>query len=322
MTIRPSLALSLVVLLVAACDEGSQAPTPPDVGPELIAVAPFIATAADEFAPAWSPDGSEVAFCRGRANQDLHIHVHSVLDSQTRQISNLSSANECFPSWSPDGAWVVYDDFSNVYISSAAGDSTRLFTQASGQELFAAWSPDSTFIAFSGEVGDLGTPQFDLFVASLRDSTVERVTLNLADDSEPAWSPDANRIAFRSGGVGGNPDVFIHDRRDSTITPVTAHPATDVNPAFSPDGRYLAWTSTRTGNPEIWAIDVETPGAIAVQLTSHGANDNNADWFPDPTGDRALLFSSHRSGNWDIMLATGLDSLLAVSTAGGRPVER
>ena len=40
------------------------------------------------------------------------------------------------------------------------------------------------------------------------------------------------------------------------LTRVTSHDARDWDPYWSPDGRRIAFTSDRTGNSEIWILDV------------------------------------------------------------------
>ncbi len=40
--------------------------------------------------------------------------------------------------------------------------------------------------------------------------------------------------------------------------PITKHPAYDDGPAWSPDGSQIAFVSTRSGNFDIWLVDVDT----------------------------------------------------------------
>lgn len=73
---------------------------------------------------------------------------------------------------------------------------------------------------------------------------------------------------------------------------------------FSPDGRFVAYDLTpQRGSPrDIFAIPVE--GGPEVPLVQHRANDRLVDWTPDGRG---VLFSSDRSGRWDLWVRQVVD---------------
>ena len=114
-----------------------------------------------------------------------------------------------------------------------------------------------------------------------------RVTANSAEDTHPAWSPDASMIAFQSN-RHGNWDVFViaADGSGEAIR-LTRHPAADERPAWSPDGRTLAFASDRSGAGEIYLVDAA--GGEPVSLTQLGRNATDPDWSPDS---RRIVFSS------------------------------
>ena len=69
----------------------------------------------------------------------------------------------------------------------------------------------------------------------------------------------------------------------------------DRDAAWSPDGRRLAFTSTRTGNEEIFVLDVAT--GMQRNITGNAARDHDPTWSPD--GSR-LAFASGRDGDSEI----------------------
>jgi len=95
-----------------------------------------------------------------------------------------------------------------------------------------------------------------------------------------------------------NLDIYLFERSTDTPTRLTDHPALDYNATFSPDGRWIVFTSERTGNPELWAMEVGSEGE-PIRLTHHEALDDAADFSPDG---RRLAFVSTRDGNADIFV--------------------
>ena len=105
---------------------------------------------------------------------------------------------------------------------------------------------------------------------------------------EPSLSPDANTVAFVSGG-----DIWTAPASGGEARLLIAHPAYDSRPLFSPDGKSLAFISTRTGNGDIYVADLTT--SRTRRLTYDDARDALDAWSRDGTW---IYFSSvSRSGD-------------------------
>jgi TolB protein len=76
---------------------------------------------------------------------------------------------------------------------------------------------------------------------------------------------------------------------------VTNNFAKDTCPTFSRNGRRIAFTSTRDGNPEIYAMNVD--GSAQTRLTTDPAADRRADFSPIGT---QIAFESNRNGNYEL----------------------
>src|SRR6266567_261600 len=88
----------------------------------------------------------------------------------------------------------------------------------------------------------------------------------LANDSEPAWSPDGHRIAFMSD-RSGDIEIYVADIDGSRLVQLTHSPGRDAHPAFSHDGTKIAFQSPRDGPyPQIYVMKAD--GSEQVKLTN------------------------------------------------------
>ncbi len=88
------------------------------------------------------------------------------------------------------------------------------------------WSPCGARLALAGapEGGDR-----EVWVAPVEGGRSVNVSGHPARDDEPAWSPEADRIAFTSH-RSGNTDVFIVRPDGTELRQLTHHPAPDHDP--------------------------------------------------------------------------------------------
>ena len=77
---------------------------------------------------------------------------------------------------------------------------------------------------------------------SSADSRFVPVTSLTGRESQPAFSPDGNQIAFVwEGPEGNNPDIYVKLIDTGEPLRLTTAPAPDFSPVWSPDGRYIAF---------------------------------------------------------------------------------
>ena len=124
-----------------------------------------------------------------------------------------------------------------------------------------------------------------------------RLTLTEADEFDPVWSPDGQRIAFVSL-RDGNQEIYVMNAGGSEQTNVTRHENKDWTPAWSPDGKQLAFSSFRDGNWELYVMDAD--GSNVTRLTDNPASDVSPSWSPD--GKRIAFASRRDGGDWDIFV--------------------
>jgi Tol biopolymer transport system component/serine/threonine protein kinase len=127
-------------------------------------------------------------------------------------------------------------------------------------------------------------------------SGLVNLTNHPAEDGDPSWSPDGQRIAFDTD-RDGNWEIYAMNAEGSGATRLTNHPADDDHPAWSPDGRHIAFKSNRDENWEIYVVNVAD--LSVTNLTRHPAADRTPAWSPDG---QHIAFASERDGDWDVYL--------------------
>ncbi len=162
----------------------------------------------DDWAPAFSPDGSQIAFRSERDGGGLFV-MGATGESPRRVTSEGFD-----PRWSPDGAMLVYategiTDPSARNLSSEVwavrvsdGQKTRLCQEDGVQP---SWSPSGARIAFWGLAPKGG--QRDLYTVSAQGGERTPVLEDAATDWNPVWSPDGQWLYFCSN-RGGNMGVW------------------------------------------------------------------------------------------------------------------
>ena len=199
--------------------------------------------------PAWSPDGSRIAFSSGRTmigdrtTGDQHTYVVNADGSNRTRLSFhepfvpsgaraiILPVREGRPAWSPDGSRIAFDleyGAAGIYVMNADGSNQTLL--AEGNNDSPAWSPDGSRIAFiSFQDGD-----WQVYVMNADGSRLTRITFNEGFwDLDPDWSPDGRRIAFASR-RDGNREIYVMNPDGSNLTRLTVNQSDDYDPAWSP----------------------------------------------------------------------------------------
>lgn len=147
--------------------------------------------------PAWSPDGSWIAFDR-RNEAAQRTEVWTVRPDGSREVRlSASGGNDANPAWSPDGARIAFQSTRagnwEVFVMRADGsDQLRVTATPDRQEGEPSWSPDGTRLVYSAGRGTVR----DIYVANADGSAERQVTRLGRAVWRPRWSPDGSRIAF------------------------------------------------------------------------------------------------------------------------------
>lgn len=152
--------------------------------------------------PAWSPDGTKIAF-RSNRGEAINIWVMNADGSDQRQLTHGTSDHD--PAWSPDGTKVAFvgfppnasvEDDLEIYVIGEDGWGIERLTDNVGYDGDPAWSPDGAKIAFKRS--DRSDYEWDIWTMNANGTGQRRLTDHPGFDGCPVWSPRGTEIAFAS----------------------------------------------------------------------------------------------------------------------------
>ena len=122
--------------------------------------------------------------------------------------------------------------------------------------------------------------------------------------TEPSVAPNRAEIAFVSGG-----DIWTAPLTGGEAHLLVSHPANETRPIYSPDGTRLAFVSNRTGNGDLYVLNLGT-GALR-RITFDDAAEQLDAWSRDG---KFLYFSSSAQD------VGSMNDIFRISAEGGIPV--
>jgi Tol biopolymer transport system component len=221
--------------------------------------------------------------------------------SDQKQVT-LEDYQNSSPTWAANNWQIAFasdrEENWGIFVINADGDGLYNATGhlPNGSFAAASWSPDGTMITFEGDFD--GDTKDNLYVMSLveENAVLKLVTESEGDDCYPVFSPDGQKILFKSDRSGNN-EVYVVNLDGSNLVQLTDTPTYESDPEFSPDGSQIVFGSNRSGSSEIYIMDAD--GLNVRVLVPAPGLDWRPNWSPDGEW---IAFESWRNGNADIYI--------------------
>ncbi|MBI3285759.1 MAG: Tol-Pal system protein TolB [Burkholderiales bacterium] len=224
--------------------------------------------------PAWSPDGTKVAYVSFEAKKPV-VYVQNLVTRERTVIANYKGSNSA-PAWSPDGGKLAIalsrDGLTQIYIVNANGTGLQKLTSSSGIDTEPQFSADGQSIYFLSDRS--GGPQ--IYRMSAAGGEAKRVTFSGSYNITPRISPDGKTLAYISR-RDNKFQLYVLDLasgQEQRLSDTTK----DESPSFSPNGRYIMYAteSGRRGSLAVVSID----GKVKQKLTVQAGDIREPTWGP------------------------------------------
>ena len=196
----------------------------------------------DESQPAWSPDGTRIAFTSS-GDDGTEVFVYWLADGKLARLTQLDRSPRGL-SWSPDGEQIAFSML-------VPEDPVVLVTPPPKPD-GAEW-PDAprvtTRLKYEQDGAGYIEPGFNhFFVIPATGGTPRKITSgNFHHAGTPQWMPDGRRLVF-SGNRNENweadfknSEIYVVDISTGDVVALTDRAGPDFGPVVSPDGRKIAY---------------------------------------------------------------------------------
>lgn len=267
-----------------------------------------------DYGPAFSPDGSQVAFIRKNgAGVASDVYVVPASGGEPRRLTFDNAQTDGAPAWTEDGREIVFASprggLSTLWRISAAGG--RLRPIAGGAiGCCPSISRKGNRIVFQSSFANYGIWRVDL-----KDKAHTRALISAKGHNwRPDISPDGSKIAFESD-RSGYAEIWTCDSKGSNCSQLTSLHGVAGTARWSPDGNHIAFEFTAAEHSEIYVLDV-AGGRPRLLPTLPSADNVAPSWSRDG---KWIYFASDYKGGlfdiWKVPLQSG--SPIRVTNNGG-----
>jgi serine/threonine-protein kinase len=210
--------------------------------------------------PAWTPDGSRVAFSN-RAGTGGLFWISADGSSPAEPLLTAEHYQLDQGPWSPDGQLLVFTERNSttgrdIWVLPLKGERTpRPFLQTQYMEVSPMLSPDGRWLAYgSNESG-----RYEVYVRAFPDSGGGKWQISTEGGTEPLWAPNGRELFYRSGDtmvavvIEAEP-MFRVGTRSVLFEVAYAHRVSATNYDIHPDGERFVMVKSEEVSPELIVV--------------------------------------------------------------------
>jgi Tol biopolymer transport system component/DNA-binding winged helix-turn-helix (wHTH) protein len=268
----------------------------PDSQLERIEVVPLVGLRGFQATPAFSPDGTLVAF--RQSDGAHHTGIFAAVVGGQKSLQVTADPGDCCPTWSPDGREIAFVRYSDKKVSiytipALGGTERRVYRGPASMGAGLSWSPNGGSLVFP-EANPADPTRSVLSLLSLADSSTRALTSPPPGwhDHEPAFSPDGTRLAFiRSTIAGVSNDVYVMPAAGGHAKRLTFDNRPIMGPpAWTADSREIIFSSDRGAETGLWRVSATgcIPRPVAGPV-------GEATWPSIPAKGDALVYEQGQS---------------------------
>ena len=254
----------------------------PELPPQEWTVTPFTSYLGVTNAPAFSPDGSRIAFgwdTKGTGNFDLYVKAlrGEALLRLTHHPSTYIAA-----AWSPDGTQIAFmrlagSDTGLYVISALGGAEQKLVATHTPYDLAApvSWSPDGKTIAYSNQIEGNDADRMFLYSAETRESRLFYHDPACRHEADLTFSNDGKQVAWYCVRRLDAIDLMVGDPDGRTRRFVRTMKLVPFGLSWSPDDKKIVMPQAGADESRLYAVDLNSGD---MKLTPAGLSERHGLW--------------------------------------------